>query len=63
MTAAYRRNQFKRADSPEVVFHVEIAAGEHAAALRMEQARVIMEVLKWAASDATSPAVDPRQAG
>lgn len=44
MKSAYREDPFKRADSPQIVFHVEIATGDLAKTLRIEQAKVILEV-------------------
>jgi hypothetical protein len=63
MTNSYGRDQFKRADLPQIVFHVEVATGALADALRRDQAQVVMEVLTWAASDPEQGEADPRQAG
>jgi hypothetical protein len=63
MTNSYGRDQFKRADPPQIIFHVEVATGTLADALRRDQAQVVMEVLTWAASDPEQREADPRQAG
>lgn len=63
MDRAYGQDPFKRADRPQIVFHVEVISGELAEALRRDQAQVVLEVLTWAASDATSREADLRPAG
>lgn len=63
MTKSYGRDQFKRVDPPQTIFHVEVVSGALADALRRDQAQVVMEVLTWAASNQAQEEADPRQAG
>jgi hypothetical protein len=63
MTESYGRDQFKRAEPPQIIFHVEVVTGALAEALRRDQAQVVMEVLTWAASDAMSREAVPRRVG
>ena len=63
MTQPYGRDQFKRADPPKIIFHVEVVTGALAETLRRDQAQVVMEVLTWAASDVTSREAVPRRVG
>jgi hypothetical protein len=63
MTKSYGRDQFERADPPQIIFHVEVVTGALADALRRDQAQVVMEVLTWAASDQAQEGADPRRAG
>ncbi|MEY9855122.1 hypothetical protein ABH935_000721 [Catenulispora sp. GAS73] len=63
MNTTYGQDLFKRADSPQVVFHVEIVTGDLADSLRIEQAKIVMEVLEWVSSEENRRAAGPRQDG
>lgn len=43
---------------PEMVFEVRIAEGTEAAELRLEQARVLREVVEWIAQRRSGPGPD-----